>query len=124
MLKLNSFILSSKDPDKLVEFYNKVLEKDKPDWAGEKGEFSGYMIGDCFVGIGPDDRIKGKNPEPYRLMFNLETTEVEKEFDRIKKLGAEVIAEPYSPGEDSSMKLATFADPDGNYFQLASPMPS
>ena len=33
-------------------------------------------------------------------------------------------AEPYQPGGDASgMWLATFEDADGNYFQLASPMP-
>ena len=36
-------------------------------------------------------------------------------------------AEPYQPGGDagapSEFWLATFEDPDGNYFQLASPMP-
>ena len=40
------------------------------------------------------------------------------EFARIKKLGAKVIKEPY---EMEKMWIATFADPDGNYFQLMSP---
>ncbi len=44
------------------------------------------------------------------------------EFARIKDLGAEVVAEPYHPSEEPSMWLATLADPDGNYFQLATPM--
>jgi predicted enzyme related to lactoylglutathione lyase len=45
---------------------------------------------------------------------------VKAEFERIKDLGAEVVAEPYEPGE--GMLMCTFADPDGNYFQLMSPM--
>jgi len=62
---------------------------------------------------------------PGRLIINFETPDVRKEFDRIKGLGATVVAEPYNPAEDDSqeMLLATFEDPDGNYFQLASPMP-
>jgi hypothetical protein len=36
-------------------------------------------------------------------------------------IGAEVVAEPYQPGGGAGMLLCTFADPDGNYFQLATP---
>ena len=42
------------------------------------------------------------------------------EFERIKDLGAEVVKEPYEL--DGNFWLATFADPDGNCFQLATPM--
>jgi hypothetical protein len=33
-----------------------------------------------------------------------------------------VIAEPYHMGDDQDFLIATLADPDGNYFQLVSPM--
>jgi predicted enzyme related to lactoylglutathione lyase len=47
------------------------------------------------------------------------------ESARIKQLGAQVVAEPYQPdGAPDGMLLATFADPDGNYFQLGTPMPA
>jgi methanogenic corrinoid protein MtbC1 len=59
--------------------------------------------------------------EPARVMFNFETTEVESEFKRIQALGAKVVAKPYHPGEAQSMLIATFADPDGNLFQLMTP---
>ena len=36
--------------------------------------------------------------------------------------GATVVQEPYSPGEEMDGLIATFTDPDGNYFQLMSPM--
>ena len=45
---------------------------------------------------------------------------LKEEFDRIKKLGAEVISEPYKMGE-GNFWIATLADPDGNYFQLMTP---
>jgi predicted enzyme related to lactoylglutathione lyase len=47
------------------------------------------------------------------------TYEVQAEFERIKALGASVIAAPYAIGEGF---IATLADPDGNYFQLMTPM--
>jgi predicted enzyme related to lactoylglutathione lyase len=52
-------------------------------------------------------------------MFNFETTEVKEEFERIKAAGATVIREPYEMGGGW---IATLADPDGNYFQLVTPM--
>ncbi len=56
------------------------------------------------------------------MIFSLETSEVQQEFDRIKNIdGVTVIKEPY---EMATMWIATFADPDGNYFQLMSPWQS
>ncbi|OGG09376.1 hypothetical protein A2154_01130 [Candidatus Gottesmanbacteria bacterium RBG_16_43_7] len=68
--------------------------------------------------VGKHSEIKGVAKEPQRLIINFETNAVKKEFDRIKKLGAKVIAEPYQMMDSW---IATFADPDGNYFQLMSP---
>jgi predicted enzyme related to lactoylglutathione lyase len=65
--------------------------------------------------------VKGRNANPERIMFNLETKDVKSEFGRIKKVGAAVVAEPYNPMEDAKMMIATFADPDNNYFQLVTP---
>ena len=36
--------------------------------------------------------------------------------------GATVVQEPYQPGEAPEGWIATFSDPDDNYFQLLSPM--
>jgi predicted enzyme related to lactoylglutathione lyase len=48
---------------------------------------------------------------------------VKADADRFKAAGATVIAEPYTmEGDESGGLIATFADPDGNYFQLTSPM--
>jgi len=121
MLKMNSIILSSGDPTTLINFYSKVFGRE-PDMKGGEGQFSGFNANGSFIGIGPDDRISGKNQSPSRVMFNFETDDVESEFARIKAAGAQVIADPYSPDKNSKMLLATFADPDDNYFQLVSPM--
>lgn len=119
MLNFNSVLLFSEEPKKLVEFYKKVLGED-PGWTG--GEFSGFKIGEGYLTIGPHDKVKGKNSNPERVMFNFETEDVAEEFKRIKDLGAEVIANPYNPDESADMLIATLADPDGNYFQLVTPM--
>ena len=119
MLNLNSILIGSEDPERLIKFYGKVLGQ-KPDWGD--GVWGGFKVGDGFITIGPHSEVKGANKESGRLLFNFETSEVEEEFVRIKKLGAKVIAEPYNPMQEEGMLIATFADPDGNYFQLMSPM--
>lgn len=119
MLNFNSLIIFSEKPGELAEFYKKIFHKD-PEWSG--GDFQGFKVGDGFLTIGPHDKVHGKNMNPERLMFNMETDNVESEFQRIKDLGAEVIAEPYHPGEDEEGTICTFADPDGNYFQVTTMM--
>lgn len=119
MLNLTTVMLFSDNPGSLAEFYKKVFEKD-PDW--EMDDYHGFGVGDAMIMIGPHDKVHGKNQNPERIIINFKTPEVEEEFDRIKEIGAHVIAEPYHPGEEPDMWLATFADPDGNFFQLASPM--
>lgn len=118
MLELTSLLVFSEDPKRLSEFYEKVFQKD-PDWEMEG--YYGFNAGKTFLTFGPHDKVKGKNPNPERMMFNFETPDVKREFDRIKGLGTKVVAEPYQMGEAAEGWIATFADPDGNYFQLMTP---
>jgi predicted enzyme related to lactoylglutathione lyase len=120
MLSLSSILIFSEDPKKLSDFYSDVLQKE-PDWDNDNGYY-GFMAGQGMITIGPHDKVKGKNANPERVMINFETDDVEEEFKRIKDLEATVIAKPYQPSQDGEMWIATFADPDGNYFQLMTPM--
>jgi predicted enzyme related to lactoylglutathione lyase len=61
----------------------------------------------------------GNTKDPGRVLINFETSEVKEEFERIRAAGAAVIREPYEMGGGW---IATLADPDGNYFQLVTPM--
>jgi len=117
-LNFNSILLSTEDHKKLSEFYKKVFEKD-PEMEDEN--YTGFLVGSCFFSIGFHDKIKGKSPNPDRILFNFESDDVKGEFERISKIeGCKVIKEPYSmEGWDGS--IATLADPDGNYFQLMTP---
>ncbi len=118
MLKFNSILLFSQNPQKLSEFYKKIFGKN-PDM--EEGGYFGFALGSGFITIGPHDKVRGKNLNPERIMINFESENVEKEFERIKDLGAKVIAEPYHPENDENYTIATLEDPDGNIFQLNSP---
>ena len=121
MIKLNSLLLFSEAPKKLVDFYRQVLARE-PKW--QEGEFSGFEVGASALVIGPHSEVHGRNKNPERIMFNFETDNVKGEFERMKGLGAKVIAEPYKMGDGQDHSIATLADPDGNYFQLVSPMKS
>jgi predicted enzyme related to lactoylglutathione lyase len=121
MLNLNSLLLFSEAPKKLVDFYRQVLARE-PKW--QEDEFNGFECGGSALVIGPHSKVHGQSKNPERIMFNFETNDIKGEFKRMKGLGAKVIAEPYHPADDQDFWIATLADPDGNYFQLMSPMKS
>ncbi len=119
MLNLNSLLLFSASPKNLVDFYRRVLALE-PKWID--GDYSGFEVGACALVIGPHSKVVGQSRNPERIIFNFETAEVRAEFERMKAAGAKVIAEPYSMGDNPDFLIATLADPDGNYFQVVSPM--
>lgn len=92
----------------------------EPSWTG--GDFVGFKVGAGYLTIGPHSEVKGMAKDPKRMMFFFETTDVAGEHKRMLGLGAQEIAAPYNPGEEPGMWLSTLADPDGNIFQLATPM--
>lgn len=119
MLSLNSVMLGTDDPKPLVDFYTKIFGA--PGW--EDGCYTGWAAGSGYLMVGPHSDVKGRNESPGRIIVNFETPDVKAEFARIKATGATVVQEPYLPGGGDDFWLATIEDPDGNYFQLASPMP-
>lgn len=115
-MKLNSIILFSHNPKRLIELYIKVLNME-PDWTN--GEYSDFKTGGAYFEIGPHEKIKGNNPTPERVLLNFHVKDVKAEYERIKKIeGITVIKEPYVPNEDTRLTIATFMDLDGNYFQI------
>src|SRR5271166_1088581 len=92
MLNFASIMIGSEDVEKLADFYRKVFER-KEDM--QDGGYHGWLVGKCFFTVGEHSEVKGKSKEPARFLFNFETTEVKKEFDRIVKLGAKAVKEPY-----------------------------
>ena len=114
-LNKNNIMVGSAQPEALGEFYTKVL--DRPADMKEDGWY-GWHAGAAWFSVGQHSEVTGQAKEPARVILTFETKQVNEEFERIKGVGATVVKEPY---EIESMSIATFADPDGNYFQLMSP---
>ncbi len=117
-MNFNSILIGSEDPQRLADYYTKLLGE--PTW--NEGGYTGWLIGSGAVTIGPHDQVKGKSAHPGRIIWNIESTDVQADFERFKAAGAIVIREPYSFEEAPGSSIATFADPDDNYFQLMTPM--
>jgi predicted enzyme related to lactoylglutathione lyase len=117
-MNLNGILIGSEEPQRLTDYYTRLFGD--PGW--DEGGFTGWLIGTGSVTVGAHDQVKGKNTHPGRVIWNIETTDVKGDFERLKAAGARVVQEPYQPGEATEMWIATFSDPDDNYFQLVSPM--
>ena len=118
MLNLNSVMIGTKQPKELAAFYEKVLGKPADMMDSEPG-FWGWQVGGAVMSVLDHSEMGGTSKDPGRVMINFETEQVQEEFERIKSAGGKVVKEPYDMGGGW---IATLADPDGNYFQLVSPM--
>jgi predicted enzyme related to lactoylglutathione lyase len=116
-MTISSILIGSENPQKLTEYYGKLFGKP----IMEEERYTSWQIGNSGLTVGPHDEVTGKNPQPGRVIWNIETPDVKAEFDRLKAAGAIVVKEPYKPSEDFDMWIATFADPDDNYWQIGTP---
>ena len=117
-MNFNSILIGSADPDRLVDYYTRLLGEP----GMSEGGYTGWQLGSGFVTVGPHSEVSGKNAQPGRLIWNIETVDVKGEFERMKAAGAIVVREPYTFEGYPDSWIATLADPDDNYFQLATPM--
>ena len=118
-MNFSNILIGSENPQALVDYYTRLFGKP----GMEEGGYAGWQIGTGFIAVGPHTEVTGKNPQPGRLLWNIESQDVAADFDRFKAAGAIVVREPYNPAGPGGvdMLIATFADPDDNYFQLQTP---
>ena len=119
-MNLNSILIGSEDPQRLADYYTKLFGE--PSW--NQGGYIGWLVGSGALTVGPHDQVQGKNAHPGRVIWNIESADVKADFERFVAAGATVVREPYGPEQDETGEglIATLSDPDGNYFQLMSPM--
>ena len=84
-MNFNGILIGSEDPQRLTEYYSRLFGK--PQW--DEGGYTGWMIGSGGVSIGPHDQVKGRNAQPGRIIWNIESPDVKGDFERFK--AAEVL---------------------------------
>ena len=122
-MDMNGILIGSDNPERLRDYYTKLFGKP----GSDVGSYYGWQLGSGWISIGAHDQVKGKNSDPGRVIWNIVTPDVKGEFERLKAAGATVVRGPYQPGGPAEngapeMWIATFSDPDNNYFQIMSPM--
>jgi predicted enzyme related to lactoylglutathione lyase len=118
-MDFNNILIGSDNPKALIDYYTQLLGE--PAMADES--YSGWAIGSGFVAVGGHSEVHGRNQQPGRLIWNISSSDVQGDYERFKAAGATVVTEPYSIEMEGfpTTWIATFEDPDGNYFQLMSP---
>jgi len=117
---LESLTLFTQNAKKLAGFYRDKVglkikfeavmgENDEEMYEMSVGKKSGFYIVD-------HSKVKGKNKQPERILFNLEVDNIKKEVTRLKKAKVKLVTNTYHI--EGYGYIATFADIDGNYFQL------
>ena len=117
-MNLNSILLGTDDAPRLAEYYTRLLGAP----TFNDGGYTTWVIGNGGLTVAAHSEVHGKNEMPGRFIWNLESDDVAGEFAKMRDAGAIVIREPYNFEGIEGSWIATLADPDGNYFQLMSPM--
>lgn len=115
---MESILLFSQSAKKLAAFYRDVvgLKMTFEGVMGESEEVYEFKLKGMTLNILDHSDISGKAKEPKRFMMNLEVDDIEEEVARLKKKKVRVIADTYHIQDYGY--IATFEDPDGNYFQF------
>ena len=117
-LGIEAILIGSEDATKLAHFYrDKVGLKLTNEFVmGEDSNGFSFDIGRFSLNILDHSEIKGSAKEPARIMFNLEVKNIEEAVKKLKDAGVKKITDIYHVEEYGY--IATFADLDGNYFQI------
>ena len=105
---IGGVLIGSPDPERLRRWYAEVLATE-PDSDGV------LHVGAFPVIIGPRLDVAPRNPEPHRLVLNVQVDDIAAYEATLVRMGAvwarELETTPWG-------RIATVVDPDGNYLQL------
>lgn len=123
---LEGLNLFTENAKKLADFYKDKVGL-KISFEGKIGE-NNEEIYELKLGKGPNiyiidhSRVKGKNTNPDRIIFNIEVDNIKNEVTRLKKAKVKQVQATYHV--EGYGWICTFADVDGNYFQLVQVRPT
>ena len=112
---LDSLLLSSKNPGRLRDFYATAFGVKVNKTPGDGPGYDVLDFGGFYVFIDSRDDVGDRNPEPGRMVLNVDVDDAKATADRLTQQGATWVAE--LEDRDGSF-FATAADPDGNYVQI------
>ncbi|MBI3341871.1 VOC family protein [Candidatus Curtissbacteria bacterium] len=116
---LESILIGSQKASKLADFYTKTVGLKKGStWVNDENGEEGIelFVGKQGIYVMDHSKVKGKAKDPNRVILNIEVDDVEKETKRLKKAKVKVVQDVYHM--EGYGLIATFADPEGNYFQF------
>lgn len=115
---ISDIIIWSGNYKKLVKWYKEKLDLVQIGEVNHPQDMCiGFKIGNVELWIGHHSKVKGKNKDKYRIMFNLVVDSVSETYALLKKRGVKFLAEPFkAPTFDKY--FATFYDLDNNLVQL------
>lgn len=115
---ISDLLIWSENYRKLADWYiDKLNFKPVDELHHPQDTGVGFQVGKVYFWIGQHSRVKGKNKDSHRIMFNLEVDSVEKTYQHLKEKGVRFYAKPFkAPTFDKY--FATFFDLDGNMVQL------
>ena len=126
-IKNYRILIWSENPDKLVKFYNEILDLEivkKYDLPNDYG-YALKVNDNLLIWIGQHSKIKGRAKEPFRHIFNLYVDDVFDWYEKLKsRKDVEIVAKPFKtpPSTKEDPKYAfTFLDPEGNCLQFMNP---
>jgi predicted enzyme related to lactoylglutathione lyase len=108
-------IVHSEDPDRLIAFYDEVVDL-VPRFDLAPGGFAVGLDAPISLIVEGHSEVHGSAKEPQRVMLNFSVDDAASEARRIADRGVTFIREPYE--EPGVAMFATFTDPDGDYCQL------
>jgi len=116
---LESILIGAANAEKLAEFYRDVVGLSQNDEfeMGENNE-KGFLFdaGTTSIAIIDHSEVSGTNKNPERIILNFEVSDIEKETKRLDKLNVKKKQDIYHL--EGYGLIATFIDPEGNFFQL------
>lgn len=115
---ISAILIWSEDYRKLADWYRGKLDlKPVEELNHPKDTGVGFQVGNVYFWIGRHSKVKGKNKDIHRHMFNFEVDSVSKVYEKLKSRGVKFLAVPFkAPTFDKY--FATFYDLDDNLVQL------
>jgi len=120
---ISTILIWSQDWKRLLNWYIDVLglkpieEINHPQDTGVLLEFAPSKT---WLWIGKHSKVKGKNKDKYRIMFNIDVDSIDKTYKYLLAKKVKILAPPFkAPTFDKY--FITFLDPDGNILQAIGP---